>query len=58
MLKVIEASPGSGALCGASFLDRRFHAFLEQKLGKEPGWDEEVLEDVYHCLSGDSRRYC
>jgi len=46
MLRVTEASPRNGALCGASFLDRRFHAFLEQKLGKEPGWDEEVLEDV------------
>ena len=46
LLKVTEASPGTGALCGGSFLNRRFQAYIEQKLGNEPGWDDEVLEDV------------
>ena len=45
-LKLAEASPGSGALCGASYLNRGFQAYLEEKLGKEPGWDEDVLEEV------------
>ena len=46
ILKLAEASPGSGSLCGASFLNRGFQEFLEEKLGNEPGWDEEVLEEV------------
>lgn len=45
-LKLAEASPGSGNLCGASFLNRGFQEFLEKKLGNEPGWDDEVLEEV------------
>ena len=46
ILKLAEASPGSGSLCGASFLNHGFQEFLEKKLGNEPGWDEEVLEEV------------
>ena len=46
ILKLAEASTGSGSLCGASFLNRGFQDFLEKKLGNEPGWDEEVLEEV------------
>ena len=46
ILKLAEASPGSGSLCGSSFLNRGFQEFLENKLGSEPGWDEEVLEEV------------
>ena len=45
-MKLAEASPGSGSLCGASFLNRRFGEYLEKKLGNEPGWDEEVMEEV------------
>ncbi len=46
ILKFAEASPGSGSLCGASYLNRGFREYLEEKLGNEPGWDEEVLEEV------------
>ena len=46
ILKLAEASPGSGSLCGSSFLNRGFQEFLENKLGSESGWDEEVLEEV------------
>ena len=45
-LEIAEASPGSGLLCGSSFLNRIFQKFLEDRLGCEPGWDEEVLEEV------------
>ena len=45
-LDISEASPGSGLLCGSSFINRIFHKFLEDKLGRQPGWDEEVLEEV------------
>ena len=46
ILRVTEASPGSGGLCGGSFLNRRFQAYLEAKVGNDPAWDSEVLEDV------------
>ena len=46
ILKVEEASPGSGSLCGSSFLNRRFREFLQQKYSEQPGWDDDVLEDV------------
>ena len=46
VLKLAEASPGSGSMCGATILNRRFREYLEGKLGNEDGWDEEVLEEV------------
>ena len=46
MLKIKETSPGSGSLCGSSFLNRIFQNFLRDKLGKEDEWDEEILEEV------------
>ena len=45
-LKLEEASPGTGALCGGSFLNRRFHKQLEKKLMNEPEYDDETLEEV------------
>ena len=44
-LKIKEASPGSGSLCGSSFLNRRFQKFLEDKLSDQEGWDTDVLEE-------------
>ena len=52
-LKIVEASPGSGDLCGSSFLDRMFQDFIERKLGGEPEWDEDNLEEV----SGSLKEY-
>ncbi|KAL6717539.1 hypothetical protein ACLMJK_005454 [Lecanora helva] len=46
ILKLTEASPGTGSLCGASFLNRKFAEMLRVKLEDQPGWDEEVLEDA------------
>lgn len=45
-LEITEATPGSGSLCGSTFLNRRFAKYLEDKLGKEPGWDKDVLDEV------------
>ncbi|TEA12275.1 Heat shock 70 kDa protein 12A [Colletotrichum sidae] len=42
ILEVQEAAPGSGALCGSTFLNIRFAKFLKAKLGKEEGFDDEV----------------
>lgn len=46
VLKLTEVSPGSGSLCGASYLDRGFQEYLNEKLGNESGYDDEVLEEA------------
>lgn len=35
ILKLTEASPGNGSLCGGSILNRVFAALMEEKLGHE-----------------------
>ncbi|KAL9606121.1 MAG: hypothetical protein Q9179_000691 [Wetmoreana sp. 5 TL-2023] len=45
-LCIAEAAPGSGSLCGSTFLNRIFHEFLENKFKKDPNWDEDVLEEA------------
>lgn len=46
LLQITEASPGSGSLCGSSFLDRNFQKFLKDRFESDPTWDEDVLEEV------------
>lgn len=46
ILQVQEAAPGSGALCGSTFLNMRFAKFLKSKLGKEEGFDDEILAEA------------
>lgn len=45
-LEINEVTPGTGSLCGSTFLNRRFEKFLEDKLGRQPGWDKDVLDEV------------
>ncbi|KAI4105669.1 MAG: hypothetical protein LQ345_007215 [Seirophora villosa] len=45
-LRIAEAAPGSGSLCGSTILNRIFHDFLQNKLGKDPNWDEDVVEEA------------
>lgn len=45
-LEIKEAAPGTGSLCGSTFLNRKFEKFLEDKLGRQPGWDKDVLDEV------------
>ena len=46
ILKVSEATPGTGSMCGASFLNRKFQEFMESKFGGVKGWDDEVMQEV------------
>lgn len=46
LLKITEASPGSGSLCGSSFLNRIFQKFLKDRFGSDRTWDDDVLEEV------------
>lgn len=51
VLKILEAAPVSGSACGSTFLNRIFQKFLTSKLGHDPSWDEEVLEEVKYLAS-------
>ncbi|EFQ31525.1 uncharacterized protein GLRG_06814 [Colletotrichum graminicola M1.001] len=46
ILEVQEAAPGSGALCGSTFLNMRFAKFLKAKLGKEDGFDDDIMAEA------------
>ncbi|KAL4886656.1 hypothetical protein BJY04DRAFT_178102 [Aspergillus karnatakaensis] len=46
ILQVKEVTTGSGGPCGSTFLNRRFADFLTRKLGREDGWDDEVLQEA------------
>lgn len=46
VLKIEEVSPGSGSLCGSSFLNRIFRRIVYQKFKHDCGWDNDVLEEV------------
>lgn len=46
ILQVEEAAMGTGRICGSTFLNRIFQKFLEEKLGLNEEWDDEVVEDA------------
>ncbi|UNI19937.1 hypothetical protein JDV02_006079 [Purpureocillium takamizusanense] len=56
ILQVQEAAPGSGALCGSAFLNMRFANYLRVKLGKEVGFDEEVLSEAVEAFERKIKR--
>ncbi|KAL8916869.1 MAG: hypothetical protein Q9208_008301 [Pyrenodesmia sp. 3 TL-2023] len=46
ILRVTEAVPGHGHVCGSTLLNRRFETFLRGRLGGHESWDEEMLEEA------------
>jgi molecular chaperone DnaK (HSP70) len=56
ILEVQEAAPGSGALCGSTFLNMRFGKYLRGKLGKEEGFDEEVMAEAMEVFEKKVKR--
>jgi uncharacterized protein YxjI len=46
ILEIKEAAAGTGALCGSTFLNKRFGEFLTSKLGQQEGWDAETLAEA------------
>lgn len=45
-LSIEEAAPGSGSLCGSTFLNRIFHKFLTDRFSNDPDFDEDVVEEA------------
>ena len=39
-----ESAPGTGQLCGSTFLNRRFEVFLRERLEGDDGWENDTLE--------------
>lgn len=46
VIEVKEAAPGTGALCGNTYLNRRFKEYLQSRLSHLPSWDDEVLSEA------------
>jgi hypothetical protein len=46
ILELEEAAPGTGGICGSSWLNRRFAKFLKDKLGHLDGFDDEVVYEA------------
>ena len=46
ILQIEEAAPGTGGLCGSTYLNRIFKEFILSKLKDNEGWDEEVMDDA------------
>ncbi|KAI0125116.1 hypothetical protein BJ170DRAFT_488835 [Xylariales sp. AK1849] len=57
ILEVKEAAPGSGALCGSTFLNRRFETFLKGRIGRERGFDEEIMADAMERFEEQTKRH-
>lgn len=46
ILGVEEAAPGTGSLCGSSYLNLRFEDFLLCEPGDEDGSDDEMMTEA------------
>ncbi|KAM7213914.1 chaperone protein DnaK [Rhypophila decipiens] len=46
VLEVQEATPGTGALCGSTYVNLKFQRYLTKHLGKLPGFDDEVMAEA------------
>ena len=46
VLRLEEAAPGNGGLCGSTFLYRRFERLLLQRLSHCEGWERDTLDQA------------
>ena len=56
-LEIKEAAAGTGALCGSTFLNRRFGEFITSKLSREDGWDNETFAEAMERFDFKVSRY-
>lgn len=47
-LRLRESAPGTGKLCGSTFLNRSFEEFVRKRLGSCGGWDSDTMEQAMH----------
>jgi hypothetical protein len=56
-LEVKEAAAGTGALCGSTFLNRRFGEFITSKLSRADGWDKETYAEAMERFDSKVSKY-
>ena len=56
MLKLTEAAPGSGSVCGSTFINRIFQKWLEDVLKDDPNWDDQVRESATRDFENDVKK--
>ncbi|XHG03295.1 hypothetical protein AWENTII_006610 [Aspergillus wentii] len=57
-LRLKEEAPGTGSLCGSTFLNRRFEEFIEERLSSCPGWGRDTLEQAVDRFETVAKRTC
>ena len=55
-MRLKEEAPGKGSLCGATFLNRRFEKFLQDRLSSLPGWDRDTLDEALQRFENVAKR--
>ncbi|KAI0475390.1 hypothetical protein GGR56DRAFT_645823 [Xylariaceae sp. FL0804] len=55
-LEVVEATEGTGGLCGSALVNERFAQFLAARVGGEEGWNEDVLHNALDTFENDTKR--
>jgi molecular chaperone DnaK (HSP70) len=56
-LEIKEAAAGTGALCGSTFLNRRFGEFITSKLSREDGWDQDTFAEAMERFDSKVSKY-
>ncbi|KAL3247710.1 hypothetical protein ABHI18_012298 [Aspergillus niger] len=51
-----EEAPGTGSLCGSTFLNRRFEELLNDRLSSLPGWERDTLDEAMHRFETVAKR--
>ncbi|GKZ16561.1 hypothetical protein AbraCBS73388_000141 [Aspergillus brasiliensis] len=55
-MRLKEEAPGTGSLCGSTFLNRRFEEMLDDRLSSLPGWDRDTLDEAMHRFETVAKR--
>ncbi|GKZ29954.1 hypothetical protein AbraIFM66950_007292 [Aspergillus brasiliensis] len=55
-MRLKEEAPGTGSLCGSTFLNRRFEEMLNDRLSSLPGWDRDTLDEAMHRFETVAKR--
>ncbi|KAI1324220.1 hypothetical protein F5Y16DRAFT_412140 [Xylariaceae sp. FL0255] len=55
-LEVREATEGTGGICGAALVDMRFRQYLIAKLGQDPDWNDETLQNALDSFEGRAKK--
>ncbi|EHA22088.1 hypothetical protein ASPNIDRAFT_139705, partial [Aspergillus niger ATCC 1015] len=55
-MRLKERAPGTGSLCGSTFVNRRFEELLNDRLSSLPGWDRDTLDEAMHRFETVAKR--